>query len=119
MKFLFKSFGYLLVLFLLILLSVVALVRFRPDWLVTGVNQVQDLARVDAQGLAVSFAPFTLSVADLHAAGLLKSGLAVGAAISTGGASVLAEGLAKRVLNVGSACDAARNPQTASVPPEG
>ncbi len=68
MKFLLKSFGYLFVLLLLLLLSVVALVRFRPDWLVAGANQVQDLAQVDAEGLVVNFAPFTLSVADLKVA---------------------------------------------------
>jgi len=35
----------------------------------------------------------------VSAGGLLKSGLAIGAAISTGGASVVAEGLAKRALS--------------------
>ena len=45
----------------------------------------------------------------VSAGGLLKSGLAIGAAISTGGASVVAEGLAKRALNAGSACEAVRN----------
>lgn len=45
----------------------------------------------------------------VSAGGLLKSGLAIGAAISTGGASVVAEGLAKRALNAGSACEAARS----------
>ena len=44
----------------------------------------------------------------VSAGGLLKSGLAIGAAISTGGASVVAEGLAKRALNAGSACEAVR-----------
>jgi len=38
------------------------------------------------------------------AGGLLKSGLAIGAAISTGGASIVAEGLAKRVASGKSAC---------------
>ena len=38
------------------------------------------------------------------AAGLLKSGLAIGAAISTGGASIVAEGLAKRATAGQSAC---------------
>lgn len=38
------------------------------------------------------------------AAGLLKSGVAIGAAASTGGLSILADGLASRVLNAGSAC---------------
>jgi hypothetical protein len=42
------------------------------------------------------------------AGGLLKSGLAIGAAISTGGVSILAEGIAKRALNAGSACAAIR-----------
>lgn len=41
------------------------------------------------------------------AVGLLKSGAAVGAALSTGGVSVLAEGLLKRVANAGSACERA------------
>lgn len=57
----------------------------------------------------------------VSASGLLKSGLAIGAAISTGGASVIAEGLAKRVLNTGSACDAARKgsaPDEAADSPE-
>ena len=45
----------------------------------------------------------------VSAGGLLKSGLAIGAAISTGGASVVAEGLAKRALNAGSACEAVRS----------
>lgn len=50
------------------------------------------------------------------AGGLLKSGLAIGAAISTGGASVVAEGLAKRALKGGSACDAVRaEPDTATL----
>ena len=47
------------------------------------------------------------------AGGLLKSGLAIGAAISTGGVSVLAEGIAKRALNAGSACAAIRKDRTA------
>ena len=46
------------------------------------------------------------------AAGLLKSGLAIGAAASTGGLSILADGLAKRVLNAGDACVKARKPAT-------
>ena len=41
------------------------------------------------------------------AAGLLKSGAAIGAAASTGGLSIVAEGLAKQVLNAGNACDRA------------
>ena len=46
---------------------------------------------------------------EFDALGGLKTGVAVGAAISTGGASLLAEGLAKRVVSAtGSACDAAR-----------
>ncbi|MGI9327935.1 MAG: AsmA family protein [Pseudomonadales bacterium] len=50
------------------------------------------------------------------AAGLVTSGLAIGAAISTGGASLVADGLAKRVLNAGSACEAARQePQVPEV----
>lgn len=44
------------------------------------------------------------------AAGLLKSGVAIGAAASTGGLSILADGLAKRVLNAGDACVQARQP---------
>ena len=48
------------------------------------------------------------------AGGLLKSGLAIGAAISTGGASVVAEGLAKRALGAGSICDVARAEQAAA-----
>ena len=44
----------------------------------------------------------------LDALGVLQSGAAVGAALSTGGISVLAEGLAKRALNAGSACKQAR-----------
>ncbi|MCR9278380.1 MAG: AsmA-like C-terminal region-containing protein [Pseudomonadaceae bacterium] len=41
------------------------------------------------------------------AAGLLKSGAAVGAAMSTGGVSILAEGMFKRLANAGSACERA------------
>ncbi|MEM7079950.1 MAG: hypothetical protein AAF513_15110 [Pseudomonadota bacterium] len=41
---------------------------------------------------------------EVDALGLLQSGAAVGAALSTGGVSILAEGLAKRALNAGSAC---------------
>lgn len=41
------------------------------------------------------------------AAGLLKSGAAVGAAVSTGGVSLLAEGMFKRLANAGSACERA------------
>ncbi len=41
------------------------------------------------------------------AAGLLKSGVAVGAAMSTGGVSILAEGVFKRLANAGSACERA------------
>ncbi len=44
-------------------------------------------------------------VPEVDALGVLQSGAAVGAALSTGGLSVLAEGLAKRVVNAGSACD--------------
>ncbi len=44
---------------------------------------------------------------EVDALGLLQSGLAIGAAVSTGGVSVVAEGLAKRALNAGSACTAA------------
>ena len=40
--------------------------------------------------------------------GLLHSGAVAGAALATGGLSILAEGLAKRVLDGGSACDAER-----------
>lgn len=42
------------------------------------------------------------------AGGLLKSGAAIGAAISTGGLSVVADGMASRALNAGSACAAIR-----------
>ena len=42
---------------------------------------------------------------EVDALGALQSGVAIGAAVSTGGVSVLAEGLAKRVVNAGSACD--------------
>ena len=44
-------------------------------------------------------------VPEIDALGTLQSGLAVGAAISTGGASILAEGLIKRAISAGSACD--------------
>ncbi|MEM9621771.1 MAG: AsmA family protein [Pseudomonadota bacterium] len=40
----------------------------------------------------------------VDALGVLQSGAAIGAALSTGGVSVVAEGLAKRVINAGSAC---------------
>ena len=40
----------------------------------------------------------------LDSVGVLQSGLAIGAAVSTGGASLVAEGLAKRALNAGSPC---------------
>ncbi|MFT7654086.1 MAG: hypothetical protein ACI9UU_003203 [Candidatus Azotimanducaceae bacterium] len=46
---------------------------------------------------------------EVHAIGLLQSGAAIGAAISTGGVSILAEGLAKRVINAGSACERFRS----------
>ena len=48
------------------------------------------------------------------AGGLLKSGLAIGAAISTGGLSVVADGVASRALNAGSACAAIRKTRAAS-----
>lgn len=51
------------------------------------------------------------------AAGLLKSGAAIGAALSTGGVSILAEGLAKRALNAGSACARFRQQQEAPEAP--
>jgi hypothetical protein len=51
------------------------------------------------------------------AAGLLKSGAAIGAALSTGGVSILAEGLAKRALNAGSACARFRQQQEAPAAP--
>ncbi len=41
------------------------------------------------------------------AGGLLKSGAAIGAAASTGGLSIIAESLAKRVVNAGNACERA------------
>ncbi|NOX49490.1 MAG: AsmA-like C-terminal region-containing protein [Gammaproteobacteria bacterium] len=44
----------------------------------------------------------------VDALGILQSGAAVGAALSTGGISLVAEGLAKRALNAGSACDDVR-----------
>ena len=40
----------------------------------------------------------------VSAGGLLKSGLAIGAVMATGGASLAAEGLAKRAINAGSKC---------------
>ncbi len=46
-------------------------------------------------------------VPEVDAMGLVASGAAVSAALSTGGVSVLAEGLAKRALTAGSACDPA------------
>lgn len=48
----------------------------------------------------------------LDALGVLQSGAAVGAALSTGGISILAEGLAKRAINAGSACQRARKRQS-------
>ena len=54
----------------------------------------------------------------LDAAGALQSGLAIGAALSTGGVSVLAEGLAKRVVNSGSACDRLGKPESTSTAAE-
>ncbi len=44
----------------------------------------------------------------VDALGTLKTGATVGAALSTGGASLLAEGLLKRAMNAGSACEAFR-----------
>ncbi len=60
-------------------------------------------------------------VPEVDAMGLVASGAAVGAALSTGGISVLAEGLAKRALTAGSACDpeagaAAAEAETGSAP---
>ena len=43
--------------------------------------------------------------------GMLKSGAAIGAAISTGGLSLLVEGLFKRAANAGSACNQALKDQ--------
>jgi len=44
---------------------------------------------------------------ETDALGLLQSGAAIGAAVSTGGVSILAEGLIKRISNAGSACERA------------
>lgn len=44
------------------------------------------------------------------AAGLLKSGAAIGAAASTGGLSIVAEGLVKQAVNAGNACERALQP---------
>lgn len=44
----------------------------------------------------------------VDALGTLKTGATVGAALSTGGASLIAEGLLKRAMNAGSACEAFR-----------
>ena len=41
---------------------------------------------------------------EVDALGILQSGAAIGAAISTGGVSIFAEGLAKPVIIAGSAC---------------
>ncbi len=51
------------------------------------------------------------------AGGLLKSGVAIGAAISTGGLSVVADGMASRALNAGSACAAIRKTRAAEATP--
>lgn len=51
------------------------------------------------------------------AGGLLKSGVAIGAAISTGGLSVVADGVASRALNAGSACAAIRKTRAAAATP--
>lgn len=51
------------------------------------------------------------------AGGLLKSGVAIGAAISTGGLSVVADGVASRALNAGSACAAIRKMRAAGASP--
>lgn len=51
------------------------------------------------------------------AGGLLKSGVAIGAAISTGGLSVVADGIASRALNAGSACAAIRKTRAAGAAP--
>ena len=51
---------------------------------------------------------------EVDALGVLHSGAAIGAAVATGGVSVLAEGLAKRVINAGSVCDKYRLPQPMS-----
>ena len=66
------------------------------------------------QGLGVNLAslvkfikvggPLTAPKPQLDSVGVLQSGLAIGAAVSTGGASLVAEGLAKRALNAGSPC---------------
>ena len=45
----------------------------------------------------------------VDAVGVLATGATVGAAVSTGGLSLLAEGLAKRALNAGSVCDKFRS----------
>ena len=41
---------------------------------------------------------------ELDSVGVLQTGLAVGAAVTTGGASLVAEGLAKRAITAGSPC---------------
>lgn len=51
------------------------------------------------------------------AGGLLKSGVAIGAALSTGGLSVVADGIASRALNAGSACAAIRKSRAAAANP--
>ena len=54
---------------------------------------------------------------EVDALGVLQSGAAIGAAISTGGISVLAEGLAKRAINAGSACNQFRSRQAGTADP--
>lgn len=52
--------------------------------------------------------------------GMFTSGLSTGAAIYTGGLSLLAQGLYKRAMYAGSSCDGALNdvPETEELPPE-
>ena len=58
----------------------------------------------------------TAPAPQVDALGVLQSGAAIGAALSTGGVSVLAEGLAKRALNAGSACERFRKNTLQLVP---
>ncbi len=68
MKLVLKSAGYLFAVLLLLLVVVLLCVRFRPGWLIGGVNQVQSAAQVEADGLAVTFLPLALSAARINVA---------------------------------------------------
>ncbi|MEM7101196.1 MAG: AsmA-like C-terminal region-containing protein [Pseudomonadota bacterium] len=60
----------------------------------------------------------TAPAPQLDTVGALQSGLAIGAAVSTGGVSLVAEGLTKRAMNAGSRCAQWRSEQSKNLDAE-